>query len=173
LYSILVDVWIEDEDDADDKTTASLLFVMAANSGFGVRRHDIIGNNDVGVHPTGENASTNIMNIAIYIYVVPKDRSSASPPKVRRKCRSTETPQMAISSGDQELSLPLINANDAAKAIEPLWLKKWWRITHFLGFFIGGTTFIFGTLCTTSQSGRMGRSMLHFSTLWGLLGSCM
>ena len=57
MYSILVDVIIDE--DADDKTTASLLFVMAANSGFGV----IIGNNDEGVHPPGENASTNIMNI--------------------------------------------------------------------------------------------------------------
>jgi hypothetical protein len=55
---------------------------------------------------------------------------------------------MAISSilsGDQELSLPLIEADD--DSLEPIWLKKWWRITHFLGFFIGGTTFIFGTLC--------------------------
>jgi hypothetical protein len=60
---------IEDEDDADDKTTASLLFVMAANSGFGVRRHDIIGNNDEGVHPPGENASTNIMNIGASLYM--------------------------------------------------------------------------------------------------------
>ena len=48
---------------------------------------------------------------------------------------------------DQEMSLPLIKADDAAKAVEPLWLKKWWRVSHFLGFFIGGTTFIFGTLC--------------------------
>ena len=53
----------------------------------------------------------------------------------------------SIISGDQELSLPLIKADDAVKAVEPLWLKKWWRVTHFLGFFIGGMTFIFGTLC--------------------------
>jgi hypothetical protein len=70
---------IEDEDDADDKTTASLLFVMATNNGFGVRRRGIIGNNDVGVHPTGENASTNIMNIAIREYN--SMRPTASPPK--------------------------------------------------------------------------------------------
>jgi hypothetical protein len=53
----------------------------------------------------------------------------------------------SIISDDQELSLPLIKADDAVKAVEPLWLKKWWRVTHFLGFFIGGMTFIFGTLC--------------------------
>ena len=47
----------------------------------------------------------------------------------------------------QELSVPLNKLGSPAKAGEPLWLKKWWRVTHFLGFFTGGATFIFGTLC--------------------------
>ena len=27
---------------------------------------------------------------------------------------------------------------------KPIWLETWWTVTHFLGFFIGGTTFVAG-----------------------------
>lgn len=67
LYSI-VDLMIGE--DADDKTTASLLSVMAANSGFGVRRQGIIGNNDVVVHPPGVNASTSIIGCCAHNNII-------------------------------------------------------------------------------------------------------
>ena len=43
-------------------------------------------------------------------------------------------------------SLPTYKAvgDDQISASKPLELQSWWMITHFLGFFSGGITFILG-----------------------------
>jgi len=51
--------------------------------------------------------------------------------------------QLIESVRDQQV--PLLDSGEATAV--PLWLQTWWIVTHFLGFFTGGTTFIAGTLC--------------------------
>jgi len=49
-----------------------------------------------------------------------------------------------IESG-RDSQVPLLDAG--AATVVPLCLQTWWMVTHFLGFFTGGTSFIAGTVC--------------------------